>query len=609
VLTPFGFSLSAAPSGATVEVFGRRCPLVSSFEHGGHLAVVLGRLHYRQDALAWLDIAPEEATNDAALALASYRSGGIDGLARLEGEFSAAVWDASSRCLVGRRDPLGAYPLFWARTPHCTMLATCLDPLLRLLPTKALDADYLAGFLLSGRSEPASEACAYRGVHRVLADTIVTLGTDSDRVTRRVYWNWLDHIVDPATDRIDEVGRQYRDLLAAAVRERMDGLTASQLSGGMDSTSVCLLALELVRSGGATPPLHAVSLVYDRLPQLAKERPYIRAVLEGGADLISHCIGADDLLDFDCFRDAPLHDEPFHGLAAVTTERALVETAAALGASTVLTGRGGDDLLVSEPSHIADLIRAGRLVSGWKEARRFALVRGSNAGRVFRRHGLRQVVPRHAGRLRTQSDLRRLDDRLVPPWISPAFARRHDLHARARDGSRGSRPPGLPTPLALGLRQLEHRVGDPFRWALAAPLGLSLSHPFLDPRVVGLALGALTRLAPSPEPAKPLLAEAMRGVLPEAIRTRRSKRSFNEVYYLGLRHNLPRLEALVGEAPLEILGINGAALVRYTEDAAMGVADPRQSFGVDTALALLKWMSMQPDFRSSEQVEPARAWS
>ena len=79
----------------------------------------------------------------------------------------------------------------------------------------------------------------------------------------------------------------------------------------MDSTSVALLARELIGAGAAEGPLHTLSLVYERLPQLARERPYIEKVLQGKQDIIAHRIPADDLLHYDAFAKAPPHDEPY----------------------------------------------------------------------------------------------------------------------------------------------------------------------------------------------------------------------------------------------------------------------------------------------------------
>src|SRR5690242_8102966 len=117
--------------------------------------------------------------------------------------------------------------------------------------------------LPTSSSERPAEACVYEGVVRVLPDTIVSIDVVTGRVTRDRYWTWLDRMSDPGTDRLDKVAPHYAELLREAVRQRARGRTASHLSGGMDSTSVSLIALDLVPSG-AIP--HALSLIYERLP-------------------------------------------------------------------------------------------------------------------------------------------------------------------------------------------------------------------------------------------------------------------------------------------------------------------------------------------------------
>ena len=59
--------------------------------------------------------------------------------------------------------------------------------------------------------------------------------------------------------------------------------------------------------------MHALSLVYDRFPCLARERPYLESALEQPG-LTPHRINGDEVLDFDSFDTAPAHDEPCPGL-------------------------------------------------------------------------------------------------------------------------------------------------------------------------------------------------------------------------------------------------------------------------------------------------------
>src|SRR4051812_47187108 len=135
-----GFAVIGSGADVEVRLFGLRpddpLSLLRFHRTGEGLAVLLGRLCYRDDLLATLppraaqDLAGPGGSNDAALALAVYTHQGLAGLTRLEGDFALVLWDAREQLLLGVRDPLGGYPLFWAQGRGGTGLASGLRPLL-----------------------------------------------------------------------------------------------------------------------------------------------------------------------------------------------------------------------------------------------------------------------------------------------------------------------------------------------------------------------------------------------------------------------------------------------------------------------------------------------
>ena len=600
--------VSAGTAGVVVEVYGERAEsraaLVSCARKGTDIAVVVGRLYYTEVLEAQTGVslvAPVSAArSDAELVLGCYQSKGPCALEKLEGDFAVVVWDGRRRRFAARRDPFGAYPLFWTRIGETTAFATGLAPLVGLLPTRSLDPGQLAESLLAASSDrERNEGCVYAGINRVLADTIVTADLDRGSVERHRYWNWGERAVDPATDRITDLADRYRELLTEAVRQRMSGTSAAELSGGMDSTSVCLLAVGLIRAGAARGPLHAFSLVYEMLPDLAKEQRYIdAAVADVGEQLIHHRLPGDDLLDFDGFTDPPPHDEPTPWIESASG-RAGLSLAARLGVRSLLTGIGADDLLDIRPYHLSDLLRAGHGLTAWRDACRWAEAHRGNAFRVLRRYGF-AGLPRNVwpgvgvwgwrGSRRTDTD--EAAWRRVPPWIRPEFARRYGLAERLADQDQQAHRGEASTAVSLGVHALERRVGHDYRWRLAASLGVVVTHPFLDPRVASFALGALHWLRPEPTRFKPLLAEAMTNVLPDAIRLRSDKRPFNEVFYLGLRRNLPALLAVLDTPALAELGmVDTRVVIDALEDAALGITSPWSSSSVTHVPALAVWLA------------------
>ena len=95
-----------------------RPALVTQAAIPGVRIALMGRLYYRADLRAGLDVAAPESggpaeDSDAALALAVYRQRGLEGLERLEGDFALVIWDAAEQRLIGMRDPMGGYPIFY----------------------------------------------------------------------------------------------------------------------------------------------------------------------------------------------------------------------------------------------------------------------------------------------------------------------------------------------------------------------------------------------------------------------------------------------------------------------------------------------------------------
>jgi asparagine synthase (glutamine-hydrolysing) len=583
-----------------------RPALVTHAAMPGLRAVLMGRLYYREDQRAGLDVSDFgswQATlddNDAALALAVYQQKGIAGLERLEGDFALVLWDACQQRLVGMRDPMGGYPLFWSFQQGVMALSNRMRPLLDLLPGRTLDQAFLAEYLMAPgfyMEEPSDERCVYEGIRRVLAGSIVVCDLPSGKIERRRFWDWLERRVDPGTDQIEELGGQYLDRLRPAVRQRLRGRTASHLSGGMDSTGVALLARDCLQGSG---PLHTLSIVYEGLSHLARERPFLESAL-GQPGLTPHRIAGDDILDFDSFRTAPVHDEPCPWLWRLGMEGALTTEAARAGATTILSGLGADEMLDMQPFHLTDLLRRGRLWAAWSEAARWASARNCSAWKIVGPFGFANLLPAwmRAG-LGTwwrggYAGWRQQNEWTIAPWILPDFARRHGLRDRSLANIRRAFHACRPVGLSLALRGIRENCGDFSRWYVAAPQGIVLTHPFLDPRVLCLGLGIQARVRPQPGAQKPILAAAMRGILPDCIRNRPGKGHFNEVYYVGLSRNLQSLEALIQQAPIDDLGMfDKTALLDCLQRAALGnAADVNSLTRLNSTLCFLKWLTLQ----------------
>jgi asparagine synthase (glutamine-hydrolysing) len=280
-----------------------------------------------------------------------------------------------------------------------------------------------------------------------------------------------------------------------------------------------------------------------------------------------------------------------------------VEAADRIGARTILTGHGSDELTAWSPLYIADLLRGGRWYSAAREAAIWAQALNRGFWSTMNRFALEPLAPvllREGIRHSFRSGYGRwphLGWFSIPPWIRPEFARRHHLKERALTCARQlSRPP---VSRSVQLNILENSAGDWSQWYLAGPRGIEIRHPFRDTRLMCFALKHAQRFRRDPHERKPVLQVATKGILPEPIRTRRDKRGFDGIYGLGLAKNLPHLEEMVMASRIRELDmIDAEKLVDVMRQAALGIGDLRARERMDKTLALVAWFDQVVPHRS-----------
>lgn len=448
----FGFLVRCDQRGTTFSEVGTSGPaasqLLSVTSENDFQAVFLGRLYYLDDLRRRLaaEHRPEAAATPAEYVRAVYEQAGAEGLSWLEGDYSFVLWDARERRSIAARDPMGGFPLFWVRVGDEIAISNAMRPLLDLVPQRRLDLDYLAEFLVlpfGGAQELHTERCAYTGVHRVLAGTRLEMSPGGSPKSIR-WWDWLAQMKEPESLEPAEIAARYGDLLDAAVAQRRVGRTAAHLSGGMDSTAVALLAARQAHAAGEEP-VHGLALIYERQNVLSRERPYVESV-DGTPDLQLHRLPGEECLDFDAYDYAIDPDEPVLSLYQSAMCHALLKRAAEIGARTLMTGFGADELVGLQPFPLYDHLRTGRWFTAWREASALAATRSDSSWRYLSRYGFRFFLPAglrgglgcwlSGGRVAWEKQ----QAHTIGPWVRPEFARRHGLWQHRSNTCTANRP-------------------------------------------------------------------------------------------------------------------------------------------------------------------------
>lgn len=540
----------------------RLTPQPITTPEGGMLAWN-GRLDNRRDLARDLADSLPEAPREVDLVLAAYKQWGIEGLSRLIGDFSLALWDPADRLLVLACDAFSVRPLYyavgrdylwWSSRARALLAAADLAP--------EVDEEFVAGFLTSSRPSGHSP---FRSVQMLPPGC--ALAVRGERVERKRFWS-----PDPKREiryRSDgEYEEHFRTLFrqAVACRLRADGPVYADLSGGLDSSSIVCVADEILAAGDAdAPELRTVSWVYDQ-SKTSDERHFIHFVEEKRGRQGLH-IRDEDHPMLSRVPASYRPDYPHGQLAFLARNDFLATNMAQAGARVLLRGTGGDHVLSGEigemPLEVADLLTRGQIGKAllscfvWSHAVR----RPWHS--VLWQGGAHPLLPSSL-RARTQ-DLYPLEG-----WFEPAFTRRMDLAGRLLgvEDDVGFRLPSARWRY-VGIRECSRDMG----WELFTTTGCAeMRFPFLDRRLVELLLAVDVRQLLRPGETKSLLRRALAGTLPERVRRRRSKAGPDEALYRACLREWSWLSSYVADARVCAYGfVNRRALLEALQRMRHGV--------------------------------------
>jgi asparagine synthase (glutamine-hydrolysing) len=179
--------------------------------------------------------------SDSEVVVHLYEEYGVECVAKLQGMFAFALWDARAERLILARDRAGKKPLYYRRTSDRGIaFASELHALLSGFPDLPVIPDYEAiDEYLTLQYVPAPRT-AYRDIFKIEAAHLAVLERGRDMAMRR-YWSEPQGPELSGTE--EELTRELRELLARAVRRRLiaDVPVGAFLSGGIDSSAIVAL--------------------------------------------------------------------------------------------------------------------------------------------------------------------------------------------------------------------------------------------------------------------------------------------------------------------------------------------------------------------------------
>ncbi|MFE1824189.1 asparagine synthase-related protein [Streptomyces anulatus] len=408
---------------------------------------------------------------------------------------------------------------------------------------------------------PLEEYCVWRGVRGVRPDDCLLLDSAGRASTGR-WWSPPEGVLS-----FEQGVLAVRGALEGAVSARTaaGGAVSADLSGGMDSTSLCFLA-----AGGEARLFTAAWQAQDP----ANEDSYWaqRSAL-ALPDAEHEFVDRDEAPAWytDPAGVMAAAEEPFGWVHDRVKLLGALERMAARGSRLHLSGGGGDQLFSPSPAHAHELFRI-HPVSALRDLRRRQL---------FQRQALLPLLKALGDRTTFTDDLARSADRLTagttspPPLLGwgpgarmPPWATADASHAVA--GALRAAAAKVPGPLSPH-RGLHQTLQDLRACADATrrfdqyandTLGIGYATPYTDDAVIEAALSVRPGERVAALRYKPLLAAAMNNIVPAPVLARRTKGEYTADANTGLRRHRQALLDLFDNSRLADAGLIDPTLLR-----------------------------------------------
>ena len=341
--------------------------------------------------------------SDTEVILNAYEAWGVDCLKRFNGMWGLAIYDMRKNQIFCARDRFGIKPFYYYFDRGRFMFASeikalLVDSDLVRRPNDAVIYDYLAYGVLDH-----TEETFYEGIKQLPVAHYLVI-KDDNLFTRR-YWD-IDpqNKFDIGSDEkaIHEYARRFFELFEDSVRIhlRSDVPVGSCLSGGLDSTTIVMMANRLLLTDNAVSPdaiggrQKTFSSCFD--DARFDERKYIEEVIAVTSAESNYIFPSAKNLMEELPKLMKHQDEPF-GSTSMYAQWCVMKLAGQHGMRVLLDGQGSDEMLAGYTPFfdaywavLAASGNLGRMMNEWNMRRRL-----QNVSSLFLlQHTLFALAPR-----------------------------------------------------------------------------------------------------------------------------------------------------------------------------------------------------------------------
>ncbi|MDJ0795938.1 MAG: lasso peptide isopeptide bond-forming cyclase [Calothrix sp. MO_167.B12] len=549
----------------TPESLLEEFPLI---DHTGNLILTAdARIDNRDELIYALEFkdSPAEKITDSDLILAAYEKWGRDCPGKLIGDFAFAIWDKHRQVLFCARDYMGVKPFYYYYQPGKLFVFAseikglfCLDA----VPRKVNEAKvgiYLCQFSGFAKLKPDT---FYKNILRLLPAhwmEVSERGIESDS-----FWDLdaeakkIQQNLKTDAEYVEEFRQRFTEAIACRLRSAYP--VSSTLSGGVDSSSVSCIARNLLREKDSNAEL--LTIYSDCGVPSADETAYVNTVLAQGG--FKHHIAKVGNPISAAQTVTPWLDQPVQ-MPTPAMLLAIVREVKQQGARVMLTGHDGDTIVSHGQDYLNELVESGE----WDSLKKCLTWRINNRKNESDSPIEQEIVSElyhyvlpYFKQLVKSRKIKKYFQSIYKLYYHLSLPNRRILGIIKRSLFQGqnkigwqTKNPNLQTDFVNHVKlgklvrseaayqdaylpdeYLNHYRGitsgnllDSTEQidAISSGLNIETRHPFLDKRVIELCLATPASLKFCNDFGRGVMRRAMKNILPEKIRRRRSKVDFS----------------------------------------------------------------------------------
>ena len=496
-----------------------------------------------------------ETVTDTEVILKLYEKFGANGFAKMNGMWAFAIYDKTNHKVVLSRDRFSEKPIFYYQDSEDFYFSSEIKQLLPLVKNKMPNRSVLFNYLKQGVLDTNNETF-FDSIYRIEGKNNLIIDLNTGKTNIYQYWNYDSKSFSSNPE------EEFRYLLEDSVKLRMrsDVPVGCMLSGGLDSSSISLIAHHMKSE------IETFSVISSD-KKMSEE--YFIDVVANNNKMKNYKMNFDANNVIDNFDTVLRHqDEPFFNLSVLASHSILKKIKEDTNITVLLNGQGGDELLMGYLKYFffyqKDLIKRGQYM---KSAGLFlSAIFNRTILNQFNLGKAKRYLPGHLNK--KSSYINDMGVGLVDTWTFDDMRHRQIL-----DIDKFSIP---------AVCRYEDRN--------STANSLEMRVPFLDHRLVSFCLNLTNDYKIKNGWTKHILRKVMND-LPKEIRYRRDKKGFSVPEENFLRKELKKdILSIKNYSLLDEMGIiNKNDFIRYYNDFLSGKGQYTEFTDITRVYIAEKW--------------------